>query len=645
MQVGSKPEINAPNIPDSNQSEKGSILSRIRKIINFSPFDIYFDHVTRREIKNKEAQRIRDQEIQFIDNLKDAYFRGMEPLSIEYQHDENGIQYLQGLNTYIPVFDPKGRPVLVGFSDPENARVGPYSGVHADLVTPYLDKGGHNVFLQNPEDAFVVEARAKRSNEDWMHLAATNCENNDALYKIHYGMLLKTSETQWENRWIRYWATPAFEDKKNAIRKVNEQGEPLYNLHYYVEGGKYMDPRPPYEKKYNPLQKSIYSMIQWIGEAKSNKPLTLAEIKSAVREDFHQREKLFYDAVEPEKHGLNPLFSKKGWKDSLKVYDALVFATRLSQQALALTDRVEKGKTMKKARLGFLITAGKLLAKNKRTIGALTSFMFWGLLVVQGFSWLFARKDSLLSKELGIKRHPDDISYEFWGSDARGMDNQVHHGMLDKDKGLRLRAASVEEADILPYEVETKERALEGMGLHAISDFSRSQRGSIIEVENKNDCTVAHVLEPNGMSVTYIPSADTEFAKMNAAEALPGSSKALSTIRTLFDKAAADTPILRVTKCGSKKFQGDFINAAEMEREIEQITLIADEKIPEPYTDNTFLLGHDEERGVLYAERYLDAAKEFARLNNRMKYANPNQMPLPEEPATPYIEVQDCSQG
>ncbi len=599
---------------------------------------------------------------------KETMYRGAEPISPMYCM-QDGYQTIQAYNTYRFCITPEGSPILVHFEDIAHAGIGPYKGPDAERINKLLPDAENVHFLQHPEHARVTEARLTRTYEPWVDMTAKICDMDEIDYTIHYGLLYRLSETVWANDWIMYWSKPALEGKgKNKTQKTNENGEPLHQLYYYTSGSKQDDPIDLDAQKF---KKRIGDTLSKLGAFKAGAPKTIAEMRRTVRADFHMREKIFREGQDPEAFMLNTEFKKDSSQSkwASRRHASRVLSLRGAQAMNNFVQRIKLEKVKKKGALGFFITGLKLLSKSKR-MAIVTSPLFIATLVISSISYLVARKDSLISRDRAHLKHRDDISHDFWGSTAKGLNDMKHYGLLDPVKGSMLRVLKADEACVMPaHNVSFYEGEFNEAGWHAIADTTRSRNGSIVEGYNINGCSHEVVTEPNGMGVDYVPFMDTEFAIPNFDEPLPNGTPPLSTIKKALEaNPDKSRPIMKVFKDDKGDLTAEFLDAATFEREVSNLKPSAPETTKTLLSDTSCLSTnawekHNElmnptppKRGLMKwfkrscqkktlseltakppqdTSHLLEEAIKFRKMNERIKYINPHKMPMPSAPAEP----------
>lgn len=547
---------------------------------------------------------------QAYERTKEAMHRGAEPIRLMYCLDDKGYFTIQGYNTYRFGMSPENNPVLLHFEDIAHSGIGEYNGPDAARIRPLLPDPENNKFLLHPEYARVTEARLTRTYEPWVDMTAKMCEMDEINYTIHQGLLYRLSPTVWANDWIKYWATPLFEGPKEEKKpKTDENGDQLYQLYYYTSGSKQDD---PIELDAQKLKKLIGDTLSRIGAFKAGPPKTLKEIRKSVRNDFHMREKIFREGLDPEVFFLNHEYkqNKSQSKWARHRHTARRFTLRGAQSMNNFVQRIKLEKVKKKGAIGVFMTALKLLSKSKK-FAIVTNPLFIATVIASSISYLIARKDSLIVRDKAHLKHRDDISHNFWKTTVNGLQDIKHSGLLDPEKGCMIRILKADEANITPpHNFSWYEGQFEEAGWHAVADTARSRNGSIVEGYKINNCSHRIATEPNGMGVCYVPFMDTEYAIPEMEEPLPECTPVLSTIQTaLSEKPDGDHPIMKVFKNEQGDLSAAFLNAAEFEKDVRNLISLQPEGPRQAAIDNAPILSqaawdahygeNDKRRGLL----------------------------------------------
>lgn len=532
----------------------------------------YFQKKTRkerREEKRMAKETSNDNNVMGVfEEIREAMHRGTEPMRLRYSMDADGFLSVQGYNTYRICVDPENKPVVVHFEDPQDATFGQYSGAEASTLAPKLNaKSPLNKFLSKPDKATVTEARSRRTYEHWIDSTIQGCESNRAGYNISSGYLYKLGKGFWANDWCKYWAAPVYEDKEKTQRKLNDDGQPLYELFMYTSGPKTMDALDLGETSF---KKTTNDMLARRFSSKAKRLLTAHELKQEVRKDFAKREEVYYEGEDPEKDALNPLFTPVETKMQRFKHKAGHLSQRGAQRFNSFIKSLELQKMKKLGLMGFVSTAGKLAVKYRSRaylVGAITSkvgMLFIGLGVL---SYISSRAKLMAAEKLGHKRHHDDISHEYWRTKSNGLESKHHYGPLDPHKGHKLRVLTANEAGAHPqhnFEFQEPECPIE-MGEHAVADTTCSQRGAVIDAYQMGHCTLLKVTEKNGFTVFYAPYDETEYAVLQGDIPLEGSRPVLSTVRAAFnDGASAERPIMKVKKDAKGRIYKEYISTEEL---------------------------------------------------------------------------------
>lgn len=550
----------------------------------------------RKEEKRKAKETANDNNVMGVfEEIKEAMHRGTEPMRLRYSMDADGFLTVQGYNTYRVCVDPENRPVIVHFEDPEDATFGQYNGQRASVLAPQLNaKSPLNKFLTQPDKATVTEARSRRTYEHWIDSTMQGCENNRAGYNISSGYLYKLGKGFWANDWCKYWAAPAYEDKEKKIRKHNDQGHALYDLFMYTSGPKTMDALELGETSF---KKTANDILARRFSSKAVRQLTAAELKQEVRKDFAMREEIYYEGEDPEKEGINPLFTPVETKYQRLKHKAAHFSQRTAQKFNSFVKSLELQKMKKLGLMGILSTAGKLVVKYRSRaylVGAITSKVGMFFLALGAVSYVTSRAKLMAAEKLGHKRHHDDVSHEFWRTQSNGLESKHHYGPLDPHKGHKLRVLTAKEAGAHPqhnFEFQEPECPVE-MGEHAVADTTCSQRGAVIDAYQMGNCTLLKVTEKNGFTVFYAPYDETEYAILQGDTPLEGSRPVLSTVKAAFeDGASPERPIMKVKKDEQGRIYKEYISTEELlSNMVEEFSDCNETKIWTAKVDNQDLL-------------------------------------------------------